>query len=42
MFHRKKISDGGPTLVIIKKQKTLQLLLINETTRNKQTVKEKD
>ena len=33
---------GGPTLVIMKKQKTLQLLLITENIRNKQTIKEKD
>ena len=33
---------GGSTFVIIKKQKTLQLLLITENTHNKQTIKEKD
>ena len=33
---------GGPTLVIMKKQKALQLLLITENIRNKQTIKEKD
>ena len=30
------------TLVIMKKQKTLQLLLIIENTHNKQTIKERD
>ena len=35
-------THGDATLVIMKKQKTLQLLLITENTRNKQTIKEKD
>ena len=33
---------GGSTLVIVEKQKTLQLLLTTENTRNKQTIKEND
>ena len=35
-------THGGSTLVIIKKQKTLQLLLIIKNTPIKQTIKEKD
>ena len=35
-------THGSSTLIIIEKQKTLQLLLITENVRNKQTVKEKD
>ena len=35
-------THGGCTLVIMKKQKALQLLLSTENTRNKQTIKEKD
>ena len=47
LYQRKKVKvdnifDGGSTLVIMKKQKTLQLLLITENTCNKQTMKEKD
>ena len=49
MFHvisEKKVKvdnifDGGSTLVIMKKQKALHLLLITQNTRNIQT-KEKD
>ena len=33
---------GGSTLVIVKKQNTLQLLLTTENNRNKQTIKEND
>ena len=33
---------GNSTLVIMKKQETLQLLLVTNNNRNKQTIKEKD
>ena len=33
---------SGSTLLILKKQKTLQLLFVIENTHNKQTIKEKD
>ena len=44
LYQRKKVKvdnifDGGSTLVIMKKQKTLQLLLITENTLNNQTKK---
>ena len=35
-------THGSSTLIILEKQKTLQLLLITENIRNKQTIKEKD
>ena len=35
-------THGDSTLAIVKKQKTLQLLLITENTRNNQIIKEKD
>ena len=33
---------GDSTLVIMKKQETLQLLLVTKNNHNKQTIKEKD
>ena len=41
-YFKDVFTHGGSTLVIMKKQKTLQLLLITENTHDKQTIKEKD
>ena len=41
-YFQDAFTHGGSTLVIKKKQKTLQLLLITKNTHNKQTIKEKD
>ena len=41
-YFQDTFTHGGSTLVTVKKQKTLHLLLITENTHNKQTIKEKD